>query len=86
VVAGTADGDTVVWGRASGRLLATSRHQSDYINGIELSPTGNTMLAASDDYTAIVYDCPMCVPLPDLMVQATTYLDELGPPYSKLGR
>jgi WD40 repeat protein len=77
VVAGDADGNTYVWS-IDGHHLATLRMHADYINAIEVSPSGRSILSGSDDLSAKVYGCRTCVSLEQLKGRAVSYLRDLA--------
>ena len=69
VVAAGIDGTTRIWDVESGRPLAVMHEHADAINGVAVSPAGDTkdtIVTAGDDQTARLYRCSTCVGIDEL--------------------
>ena len=66
VATGASDGTVGIWEARTGRNLALLAMHSRAVLSVRFSPAGPLILTASLDRTARVYDCEICVPLPEL--------------------
>jgi WD40 repeat protein len=66
IVTASHDHTVKVWLAASGRLVATFRGHGAAVWDAQFDPGGTRILTASADGTARIYDCAVCVPLPEL--------------------
>ena len=67
-----------MWDATNGMLVAVLRMHADSVNDAEISPDGKLIASASDDYTAKIYPCTVCIPLPELVTRAEARLEALG--------
>jgi WD40 repeat protein len=77
VVAGDADGATLIWDVGSGQVLGVLRRHTDSVNSTTFGRDGE-ILSASDDGTARLYPCDTCGPLDELLAKADQYSRHMG--------
>jgi WD40 repeat protein len=80
VAAAEVDGAVTVWLAESGAVLGVFHPHGTYLNSIDLSEDGMSILTGSDDQTARLFSCSTCGPIHDVEVAACTQLKVEGIP------